>query len=222
MKTFYSYNLITIMENPVIIFGAGDLGMQALDIFRRNNVLVYGLLDDHKELIGKEFGDVSVLGETDDNNFLNILGSKCEAFIAIGERSVRERLAETLVEQCKTMPVNAIHDSSVISGMASIGHGNLIAARATIGARSVIGNHCLVQTGAIVDTSVIAGDFATIGAGAIVNDRVRIGDGVFIGSGAVIVAGIEIGKNARIGAGSVVVENVPAGATYFGNPARKV
>ena len=37
------------MENPVLIFGAGDLGMQALDIFRRNNVLVYGFLDDHAE-----------------------------------------------------------------------------------------------------------------------------------------------------------------------------
>jgi sugar O-acyltransferase (sialic acid O-acetyltransferase NeuD family) len=222
MKTFYSYNLITIMENPVLIFGAGDLGMQALDIFRRNNVLVYGLLDDHKELHGKEFGDVSVLGETDDNSYLNIIGSKCEAFIAIGERSVRERLVETLTEQCKTMPVNAVHDSAIISGMAAIGHGNLVAARATIGAKSVVGHHCLIQTGSIVDTSVIVGDFVTIGAGAIINDRVRIGDGAFIGSGVVIVAGIEVGKNARIGAGSVVVANVPAGATYFGNPAKKV
>jgi len=43
-----------------------------------------------------------------------------------------------------------------------------------------------------------------------------------VGSGAIIVAGIEVGKNARIGAGSVVVENVPAGATYFGNPAKKI
>lgn len=221
MKAFYSIST-SFMENPVLIFGAGDLGMQALDIFRRNNVLVYGLLDDHVDLHGKEFGDVSVLGNTDDTSFLNIIGSKCEAFIAIGERSVRERLVETLNDDHKTMPVNAVHDTAVVSGMAAIGHGNLIAARATIGARSVIGHHCLVQTGAIVDTSAIVGDFVTIGAGAIINDRVKLADGVFIGSGAVIVAGIEIGKNARIGAGSVVVENVPAGATYFGNPARKI
>ncbi|NIJ55538.1 acetyltransferase [Dyadobacter arcticus] len=210
------------MENPVIIFGAGDLGMQALDIFRRNNVLVYGLLDDHKELHGKEFGDVSVLGDTDDNNFLNIIGAKCESFVAIGERSVRERLVETLTEQQKAMPVNAIHDTAVISEMALIGHGNLIGARVTIGAKSKIGHHCLVQTASVVDTSVSVGDFVTIGAGAIINDRVKLNDGVFIGSGAIIVAGIEIGKNARIGAGSVVVENVPAKATYFGNPAKKI
>jgi sugar O-acyltransferase (sialic acid O-acetyltransferase NeuD family) len=210
------------MENPVLIFGAGDLGVQALDIFKRNNVLVYGLLDDHKELHGKEFGDVSVLGNTDDTGFLSILGNKCEAFVAIGERSVRERLVETLTEEYKTMPINAIHDSALISEMATIGHGNLIGARVTVGAKSKIGQHCLVQTAAVVDTWVQVGDYVTIGAGAIINDRVKIGDGVFIGSGAIIVAGIEIGKNARIGAGSVVVENVPAKATYFGNPARKI
>lgn len=210
------------MENPVLIFGAGDLGVQALDIFRRNNVLVYGLLDDHKELHGKQFGEVSVLGDTDDTSFLNILGEKCEAFIAIGERSVRERLVETLTDDYKSMPVNAIHDTAVISDMAAIGHGNLIGARVTIGPKSQIGHHCLIQTASVIDNSAQIGDYVTIGAGAIINDRVKIGDGVFIGSGAIIVAGIEIGKNARIGAGSVVVENVAAKATYFGNPAKKV
>ena len=210
------------MENPVLIFGAGDIGVQALDIFRRNKVLVYGLLDDKKELHGQEYGDVSVLGDTDDAGFVNIVGEKCEAFVAIGERSVRERLVETLVEDRKAMPVNAIHDTAVVSEMAEIGHGNLIAARVTVGPKSKVGSHCLVQAGAILDTWVQVGNYVMIGSGAIINDRVKIADGAFIGSGAIIVAGIEIGKNARIGAGSVVIENVPAKATYFGNPAKKV
>lgn len=210
------------MENPVLIFGAGDLGMQALDIFRRNEVLVYGLLDDRQELHGKEYGDVSVLGGTDDAGFLNMIGSKCEVFIAIGEKAVRERLVEMLNDEKKAMPVNAIHDSAIVSEMSSLGHGNLISARATIGPRSVVGSHCIVQSAAVIDTSVQIGDYVTIGTGAIINDRVKIGDGAYIGSGAVVVAGIEIGKNARIGAGSVVIENVPAKATFFGNPAKKV
>ena len=210
------------MENPVLIFGAGDLGVQALDIFRRNNVLVYGLLDDKKELHGQEFGDVSVLGNTDDTAFLSIIGSKCEAFVAIGERSVRERMVETLTDDHNTMPVNAIHDTAVISEMATIGHGNLIGAKVVIGPKTKVGQHCLIQTASVLDTWVQVGDFVTIGSGAIINDRVKIGDGAYIGSGAVLVAGIEVGKNARIGAGSVVVENVPAKATFFGNPAKKI
>ncbi|WP_109673013.1 acetyltransferase [Dyadobacter jejuensis] len=210
------------MENPVLIFGAGDLGLKALDIFKKNNVMVYGFLDDRQELQGKEFGDVSVLSHTDDKAYLDVLGSKCEVFLAIGERSVRERLVETLVKDYKVMPVNAIHESASISDTATVGHGNLIAARAIIGPVSVLGQHCLVLAGAIIDGSVQVGDFCTIGAGAILNDRVSLGEGVFIGAGATIVAGVTIGKGARIGAGSVVVENVPANATYFGNPARKV
>lgn len=210
------------MENPVLIFGAGDLGVQALDIFRRNKVLVYGLLDDRKELHGKEYGEVSVLGNTDDAGFLNIIGSKCEAFVAIGERSVRERLVEMLTDEKRAMPVNAIHESATISEMSTIGHGNLIAARVSIGPTSIVGNHCVIQTASLIDTAAQLGDYITVGAGAIINDRVKIGDGAFIGSGVVIVSGVEIGKNARIGAGSVVIENVPAKATYFGNPAKKV
>ncbi|CAG5012873.1 GDP-perosamine N-acetyltransferase [Dyadobacter sp. CECT 9275] len=210
------------MENPVLIIGAGDLGMKALDIFKRNNVLVYGLLDDREDLQGKEFGEVSVLGTTDDPSYLNIIGSKCEAFLAIGERSVRERIVENLNETYKVMPVNAIHDTAVIAESAGIGHGNLIGAKVIIGPLSTIGHHCLVLTAGVIDTSASLGDFVTIGSGAIINDRVKINDGAFIGAGAIIVAGIEIGKNARIGAGSVVVENVPAGATFFGNPARKI
>ncbi len=210
------------MENPVLIFGAGDLGLKALDIFKKNNVMVYGFLDDRPELQGKEFGDVSVLGTTDDTSLLKILGKKCEAFIAIGEKSVRERLVKTITKDYESMPVNAIHESALIAQTVTIGHGNLIAARAVIGTVSVIGHHCLILAGCIIDSSVQIGNFVTIGAGAIINDRVTLQDGVFIGAGANIVAGVEIGKGARIGAGSVVVENVPAKATYFGNPAKKV
>ena len=214
--------MISIMENPVLIFGAGALGMQALDIFRRNNVLVYGILDDNKELHGKEFGDVSVLGATDDEGFINIIGEKCETFVAVGERSVRKQLTESLNERFKSMPVNAIHDSAIISEMAAVGHGNLFAARAVVGPTSKLGSHSLFLTGSVIETAAQVGDYVTVGAGAIIGDRVKIADGVFIGSGAIIVAGIEIGKNARIGAGSVVVENVPANATFFGNPAKKI
>ncbi|WP_025762805.1 NeuD/PglB/VioB family sugar acetyltransferase [Dyadobacter tibetensis] len=210
------------MENPVLIIGAGDLGLKALEIFKRNNVVVYGLLDDREDLHGKEYGEISVLGSTDDPTFLKILGSKCEAFLAIGERSVRERLAKTLTKEYQVMPVNAIHDTAYIAQTATLGHGNLIASKVTIGPLSQLGHHGLILSGAILDGSVQVDDFVTIGAGAIINDRAKIGEGAFIGSGAIIVAGVEIGKGARIGAGSVVVENVPAKATFFGNPARKV
>ena len=210
------------MENPVLILGAGSLGMTALDLFQRNNVVVYGLIDDNKELYNKEFGAVSVLGETDDDGFLKLIGQKCEAFVAIGDSRVRKRLVKMLNERRKMQPVNAIHDTAVVSEMATLGHGNLVAARVVINPLAEVGQHCIIQAGVLIETSAIVGDYVHLGTGSIVNSGVTIGEGAFVGTGATLIGGVTIGKNARIGAGSVVVENVEAGATVFGNPAKKL
>lgn len=210
------------MKNPVIVFGAGSLGVTVLDIFQRNDVVVYGFLDDNKLLHGQDLGDVTVLGDTDDEGFLKLIGQKCEAFVAIGDGRVRKRLVKTLNEGRKVQPVNAIHDAAIISKLATIGHGNLLAARIVINPFATIGQHCLVLTGTVIDSRVSIGDFVQIGAGSVVNSGVTIEEGAFIGSGVTIVTGVTIGKNARVGAGSVVVENVEAGTTVFGNPAKKI
>ncbi|QJW91841.1 acetyltransferase [Spirosoma taeanense] len=210
------------MENPVLIFGAGSLGVTALDLFHRNNVVVYGLLDDNKDLHGKEFGDVSVLGETDDDGFLKLIGQKCEAFVAIGDSRVRKRLVKMLNDRRKVQPVNAIHDTAVVSASATLGHGNLIAARAVVNPFAEIGQHCIIQSGAVIESQAKLGDYIQIGTGSLIGSGVVVDEGAFVGAGVTIVAGISIGKNARIGAGSVVVENVEAGVTVFGNPAKKL
>ena len=212
------------MENPVLIFGAGNLGLTALDIFQRNSVVVYGFLDDDKALHGQEFGVVPILGDTDDDGFLKLIGQKaansCEAFVAIGDGRVRRKLVKMLNERRKMQPVNAIHDTAVVSAMATIGHGNLIAARAVVNPMATVGQHCLVLTGALIDSRATIGDYVQVGPGAVINSGVTLEEGAYIGTGAVLVSGITVGKNARIGAGSVVVENVPANTTVFGNPAK--
>jgi sugar O-acyltransferase (sialic acid O-acetyltransferase NeuD family) len=210
------------MENPVLIFGAGTLGKIALDIFNRNNVLVYGFLDDEKSLHNTEIGEIVVLGDTDDDGFLKIIGNKTEAFVAFGNTKVRKKTVEMLNERRNTMPVNAIHDKAFVADDAAIGHGNLIMANATVNPFAKVANHCIVHSGAVVDTGASVGDFVTIGTGAMVNTNVEVAEGAFIGSGAIIVSGLKIGKNARIGAGSVVIENIEDNTTVFGNPAKKI
>ena len=49
------------MENPVMILGGGGLGAVALDIFKKNEVVVYGILDDDTKLHNTEIDDVSIL-----------------------------------------------------------------------------------------------------------------------------------------------------------------
>ncbi|MFC5272010.1 acetyltransferase [Adhaeribacter terreus] len=210
------------MENPVIIFGAQTLGKTALDIFTSNNVDVYCFLDDDAKLHQTEINNIPVMGNTDNEDILKILGKKSEVFIAAEDSAVRKSLAGKLKEDYKQVPVNAIHKSSYISEHAWLGHGNLINAGAVIQTGCKIGDNCVIQSNAVIEAGAIIGDFVQIGAGALINAEATIEDQAFIGTGAVIVGSVKIGKKARVGAGAVVIADVPANQTVFGNPAQKV
>jgi sugar O-acyltransferase (sialic acid O-acetyltransferase NeuD family) len=206
------------MENPVIIFGASYLGRAAKEIFESNKVVVYGFLDDNKKLHLTEIDDVVVLGSTDDDGFLKLIGKKCEAFVAEDDNKLRKAIVSMIQEVRHMQPVNAIHQQSYISARADVGHGNFIDQGVTI----AVGSHCLLQTGAMIGVEAMIGNFVQVGSGSVINPGVIIEDEVFIGSGVTIVSGVTIGKGARIGAGSVVISPVKAGETLFGNPAQKV
>jgi sugar O-acyltransferase, sialic acid O-acetyltransferase NeuD family len=210
------------MENPVIIFGANPMGRSAKEIFETNGVVVYGFLDDNKKLHKTELDEVVILGDTDDDGFLKLIGKKCEAFVAIDENKLRKGIVKMLHEVRKMQPVNAIHPQSRISARAIIGHGNFIDFDAYLGPGVSIGSHCIINTKSIVAAEAKLGDFVQVGTGAIINTNVTVEDEAFIGSGVTIVSGVTIGKGARLGAGSVVIANVKAGETVFGNPSQAI
>lgn len=210
------------MENPVIIFGANYLGRAAKEIFESNKVVVYGFLDDNKTLHQTEIDDVVVLGSTDDDGFLKLIGKKCEAFVAEDDNKLRKGIVKMIQEVRHMQPVNAIHQQSYISGKAVLGHGNFIDQGVTIAIGAKIGSHCLFQSRAMIGIEASVGDFVQIGSGSLINSGAVIEDEVFIGSGVTVVSGITIGKGARVGAGSVVIAPVKPGETVFGNPAQKV
>jgi len=210
------------MENPVIIFGANYLGRIAKEIFESNEVVVYGFLDDDRKLHNTEIDDAVVLGSTDDDGFLKLIGKKCEAFIAIDDNKLRKSIVQMLQEVRHIQPVNATHKHALLSPKAIIGHGNFFDIGFTSGPGSTIGSHCLLQAKSHVGAESVLGNFVQVGSGTIISPGVTIEDEVFIGSNATIISGISIGKGARIGAGSVVIGSVKAGETIFGNPATKI
>lgn len=210
------------MENPVIIFEANYLGRQAKEIFEGNGNVVYGFLDDNKALHKTEIDDAVVLGSTDDDGFLKLIGKKCEAFVAADDNKVRKALVKMILEVRHVQPLNAIHGDTIIARSAAFGYGNFIDAGVTVGAGSEIGSHALIHAGATIGAEVKVGDFVQVGAGSVINSGAVIEEEAFIGSGVVIVSGVTIGKGARVGAGSVVIAPVKAGETVFGNPAEKV
>ena len=210
------------MDNPVLILGANFLGRAAKEIFEGNGNVVYGFLDDNKTLHKNEIDTVTVLGSTDDDGFLKLIGKKCEAFVAADDNKLRKSLVKMLQEERHVQPVNAIHGSSILATSASIGHGNFIDVNAVIGAGAEVGSHCIIHANVVVGTEAKIGDYVQIGAGSIINAGSEIEAEAFIGSGSIVISGITIGKGARVGAGSVVIAPVKAGETVFGNPAQKV
>lgn len=210
------------MIQPVIIFGAGPIGQMALDVFASNGIIVYGFLSDDASSHGKEIGEIPILGNTEDDGFLKLIGKKCDAFVATESVKERKALTQILLDRRHISPVNALHKESTVSIYAEIGHGNLILPGARIAAFAGMGSHCQIMHNAVVETNSKLGDYVQVGSGSIVGEGCTIGDHTFIGAGATILSGVKIGKNCSIGAGSVVLADVPAQSKVFGYPAKPV
>ena len=208
--------------NPVIIFGSKETGQIALDICNSNDLLVFCLLDDDKKEHKKEYGLVSVLGGTDDEEYLKLIGKKCDAFIAVDNLKERRYIAEMLEEEKKVKPVSIFHKQVVLSESAKLGDGTLINAGSVIGTNAIVGDNCIIQNRVVVEAFAEIQDFVHLCSGVIIGQGAVVEEGAFIGTGAIIVPGIRVGKNSRIGAGSLVAANVKAGKTVFGNPAVEI
>lgn len=221
MRCIFAVHLF-IMENPVIIFGANHIGRSAKEIFESNGNVVYGFLDDTKDLHNKEIDESFVLGSTDDDGFLKLIGKKCEAFIAVDDNRLRKSLVKMLNDIRHVQPVNAIHKTATMANHVELGHGNLIDQGVVVAVGAKLSNYGMIHQGCIIGAEVTLGNYVQIGAGSIISAGVVIEDEAFIGSGVTIVTGVTIGKGARVGAGSVVIGPVKAGETVFGNPAQAI
>ncbi|GAB4395835.1 MAG: acetyltransferase [Microscillaceae bacterium] len=211
-----------MVENPVLILGAKGLGQVALEIFNSHGLLVYGFLEDDETWHQRQIDHVSILGRTDDQAFLKLIGAKCEAFVASDENQYRKHLTNLLLEKRKVMPLNAIHAQAYLAQSVQLGHGNLIGPGAILNAGVKLGSHSVVHACALIDYGSQIADYVQIGAGSVLNSEVVVEEEAFIGSGVTVVAGVKIGKQARVGAGSVVIQDIAPGATVFGNPAQVV
>ena len=207
------------MEKPVIIFGAKGIAKATLDIFNKNQIIIYGFLDDDEKIYDTVIDGIPVLGSTEDQTYLELVGKKCETFVAIDNTVLKKKHVEYLNKTKKVMPMNAIHPNSFIADSCKIGHGNFINTQSILSPHCSIGNHNIIHTAVVMEQESEIGNYVQIGARSIMGSNVKIADEVFIGLGVTVVSGISIGKGARIGAGSVVINNIKKNQTVFGNPA---
>ena len=205
---------------PVIIIGVNPFAIEVAHILQINNVIIYGFLDDDPKKQGTEIGEIPVLGNTEENTYWDLIGKTCGVFVALENPIERKKMIETIEEDRKTKPVNAIHPNALIANVKSLSSGIYIGAGSIISPETKISDNVIIGPGVTLETGVIIEEFSQIGAGTTIGKGAKIDKNVFVGIGSTIVGSLTIGKGSTIGAGSVVIENIPAGKRVFGNPAK--
>jgi sugar O-acyltransferase (sialic acid O-acetyltransferase NeuD family) len=145
-----------------------------------------------------------------------------EAVCGVGDPTARRALVTRLAGRPIRWATLMHPVFSRIGTGSTIGAGAIVQRGSGCTANVTIGRHVHINTFAGFAHDARVGDFVTISSYVSVSGRCVVEDDVFIGPHAVILPNLTIGRGAKVGAGSVVVRSVPAGATVFGNPAKRI
>ena len=208
------------MENLLIV-GAGGYGRvvwsQCMgDAGRGKDWQIHGFLDDRADALQGFNIDVPIVGDPQ-----RYVPQPNDSFIcALGDPRMKRKYAEPLLAK-NAYFINLMTDVSLGLNV-KLGQGIIFELRGQVAPGTTIGDFVTLGSMAIVGHDVSIGAYSFINAFAFVGSGSQLGEGVTVHPHATILPGRKIGAGATIGAGSVVVTNVPAGATFFGNPAKKL
>jgi sugar O-acyltransferase (sialic acid O-acetyltransferase NeuD family) len=209
----------------LIILGSGgnclDIYDAVLALNRQAGQPVYecvGMLDDNRELHGKDIGGLRVLGGLADATrypgarFVNGIGSPNsfwrKADILRGTGLPLERF-ETV-----------IHPQASVSHLAKLGRGVVVLPGASVAACAEIGHHVILLQGSIISHHCRVGDYGCVASGACLSGMVEVAPHSYIGAGASVRGGVKIGPRSLVGLGAVVLNDVQENTVVVGNPAK--
>ena len=203
-----------------VLVGAGGLGREFLGWFAgddaeaRARFRVDAFISERDDAGGTCHG-VPVLRPDD------WTGPAPRFLITISDTSAKKRIALAMEARGWTAETY-VHSSAAVGLLPRIGAGTIVGPHCRISTDCDIGAHVLVNPGSGVAHDARVGDYASLLGAVSVNGGVRVGEGALLGAGCMVYPGKTVGDWATIGMGSVVLRNVPAKATMFGNPARRI
>lgn len=211
------FNLISMhkdnIEN-VLLYGASYPDtIKIIEQYSLFNII--GIIDDTKELQGKQFLDYRIVGGLDycKNKNLNVVNNIF--------KSTKDRYNSFKKLKLLKIEIKSVLPPSINYSYVKLGLGVCINTGVKLGARSVIGDNVAIRYNSIVNHDNYIGSHVFIGAGVTLCGNVNIGEFSYIGAGSVILPNITIGKNVMVGAGSIITKDVDCNEIVYGNPAIK-
>ena len=144
--------------SPVIVLGAGGHAKVVVATLRAAGWTVDSILDDDLSCWGGNVLGAPITGPISAAR----LDPQQPAVIAIGDNSVRRRIAESIGLRW----ISAIHPSATVHESVRIGAGSVVCAGVVVQPETVIGAHVILNTSSHVDHDGRIGDFVHIAPGA--------------------------------------------------------
>ena len=219
LPQFYSSDKGAI--GRLFIIGAGGFGREVFSMTHTalgadTEWRVAGFLNDIKEALDPFNGYPQILADTSYQPQIT------DVFIcAIGDVRWRRIVCEKFRNRDAKF-INIINEGARISGAATIGTGVIVEAFTGIAANAHIGNFTTILGQTTIGHDVKVGQYCQISPYCDIHGWAEIGDECLIGSHSVVLKKVKIGVGATVGAGSIVISDVPAGATVFGVPAKRI
>jgi sugar O-acyltransferase (sialic acid O-acetyltransferase NeuD family) len=199
-----------------IVIGSGGHSKVIIDILKRNNQKIYGIVSDDP-LIKKNhtnksnfLGKLKFLFKLKDKNSYNI-------YIGIGKSDIRKKIYFELKKYNFNFPP-LICPTAILSNDCKIGKGSFINSGCILNTHCSVGLFSIINTGSTIDHETKIGNFSTICPGVNIAGQVKIGNNCFVGTGSVINNNLKLTSNLIVGSGSVVINSLLKSGTAVGIP----
>lgn len=195
----------------LLIFGGGGHAKAILDMVKQlDKYAIAGILDDDKQLTGKDVLSIPVLGTRVLFPSLIDQGVRLAANGVGGilDINVRIKIFEALEKAGFSFPA-LIHPRATAETSAVIDEGVQVFANAYIGSEAHLYPRCMVNTNAVISHDCVIGMYSHIAPGVLLAGEVNVGARTLVGMGVTTAIGVHIGDDVRIGNGAILLADVP-------------
>lgn len=211
------------MTLAIVIFGAGGLGREVLQILREQQ-RVGMQVDCLGFLVDPQFsGPAEIHGVPVHHNIAPLAADQSVRFVvAIGNPLIRSSIVRKIRSSIGSRFATIVHPSCILGDTVTVGSGSILLPAASITTDVRIGQHVLINPQVSIAHDCVVEDYVSLGPKVSLAGGVHLEKGCELGTAATVIPRQRVGRWAVVGAGAVVIDPVMPNVTVVGVPARVV